>query len=221
LQTFEHFDTRELNEAKNMVEEELKVVLTSYGELSDDVFVSAWESCYHDLMYIPQNKKFGLVSQLKSDEIIVNSTQHFYEQTITETKKLSKKVQLTEKRAHTLLGGFIKISNAKEKEIDALNLQLEQLESDLECFKDLQEAEDKTIVKRLEDLTVSVKRQREQEKELQEKFASLVQEKERLLNEHNQMMEKEKEESRKEEENIIAENDDQSIKIDELVESVM
>lgn len=180
LQNFEVFNARELAEAQALLDEETKNIIAIQGAYDRDAFAEAWESSFSDLMYIPASKKFGLNAHL-TDDVKISSIQHSFDNSIAETKKLGKKVQLTEKKAKLILGGYMKINSTKEKDIQGLNDKIEQLETEFDIYKTLKEREDLSIVKRLESLKIDVKSQREQEKECQQRYLQLTQEKEALL----------------------------------------
>jgi len=181
LKNFEHFDRRELKEAQNLIDEEFKYITNIYGEYDPETFGESWENSFSDMMYIPSRKKFGLVSHVKSEDIRVSSIQHFYDNTIAETKQLSKRVQGIEKKAQVYLGGYLKVAATKEKEIHSLYQQISQQEVELECFNVLRENEENAIINRLAKLKADVQSQRDQEKLAQERFSSLVAEREQLV----------------------------------------
>jgi pre-mRNA-splicing factor CDC5/CEF1 len=180
LQNFVIYDPSELAEAQALLDEETKNVIASQGEYDPDAFAEAWESSFSELLYIPSTKKFGVRTHI-TDDAKISSLQHAFDNSIAETKKLGKKVQLTEKKAKVLLGGYLKVNGNKEKDIHALNDRIEQLETELDVYKSLKEKEDIAIVKRLESLKVDVKLQREQEKECQQRYLLLSQEREALF----------------------------------------
>jgi pre-mRNA-splicing factor CDC5/CEF1 len=180
LQNYEIFDTQDLDEAQALLDEETKHVIASLGEYDSEAFAEAWENSFSDLLYIPASKKFGLHAHL-SDEMKISSLQHSFDNSIAETKKLQKKVQQTEKKAKLILGGYLKINGIKEKDIQVLNDRIEQLETELDVYKVLKEKEDIAIVKRLESLKIDVKSQREQEKESQQRYFALTQERDALF----------------------------------------
>jgi len=180
LQNFEIFDQRELAEAQALLDEETKEIMAGKEEYNRDKFAEAWENSYADLIYIPASKKFGLLTHL-TDDVKISSLQHSFDNTIAESNKLKKKVQLTEKKAKVLLGGYLKVNGIKEKDINTLNDRIEQLESDLDVFSTLKAKEDIAIIKRLESLKLDVKAQREQEKESQERYQLLLQERDAIF----------------------------------------
>jgi len=180
LRNFEVYDASELAEAQALLDEETKNIIATQGEYDRDTFAEAWESSFSDILYIPSSKKFG-VRALLTDELKISSLQHAFDNSIAETKKLGKKVQLTEKKAKVILGGYLKVNGIKEKDIQTLNDRIEQLETELDVYKVLKEKEDIAIVKRLESLKLDVKSQREQEKECQQRYFALTQERDALF----------------------------------------
>jgi len=97
-----------------------------------------------------------------------------------EMKRVTKKVQALEKKAQLYLGGATKVAGTKEKEIHSLYQKIDEATTELNCFKKMAELEENAIPLRVLYLKTQLESQRDQEKDLQTRFAALLQERESL-----------------------------------------
>eukprot|EP01127_Copromyxa_protea_P020528 TRINITY_DN6885_c0_g1_i1.p1 TRINITY_DN6885_c0_g1~~TRINITY_DN6885_c0_g1_i1.p1 ORF type:complete len:808 (-),score=237.76 TRINITY_DN6885_c0_g1_i1:38-2359(-) len=181
LEKFETFDARELRAAKKLVDEEMAQLTKAYGQWSLEEYVETWETCQKDLVYLPHVKKFSLVSKLKSEDAKGKAFQQMYENTVEDMKRWNKKALGVEKKASLYTQGYIKVSDLKENEIFKIRKQIDEAKTELECFKAMKEMEDRALPARIAYWQKRVQTQREQEKELQARYASLVEEKQKLM----------------------------------------
>uniref|UniRef100_A0A5F8HHZ1 Cell division cycle 5-like protein n=1 Tax=Monodelphis domestica TaxID=13616 RepID=A0A5F8HHZ1_MONDO len=94
----------------------------------------------------------------------------------TEAKRAAK----MEKKMKILLGGYQSRAMGLMKQLNDLWDQIEQAHLELRTFEELKKHEDSAIPRRLECLKEDVQRQQEREKELQQRYADLLLEKETL-----------------------------------------
>ncbi|XP_016296631.1 cell division cycle 5-like protein [Sinocyclocheilus anshuiensis] len=94
----------------------------------------------------------------------------------TEAKRAAK----MEKKMKILLGGYQSRAMGLLKQLSELWDQVEQANVELHTFQELKKQEDHAIPRRQEALREDVQRQQDREKELQQRFADLLLEKQTL-----------------------------------------
>jgi len=178
---FEKFDEQELKQAKKMLEAETAELAKTLGAISFDDYMSTWQRCNDDLIYLPHVKKFTLMSLTKSEPDKIRAQQYQYEAIKADLDKTAKKSKYLQSTLEVYLGGYYKVAHEKERNIHQIRTQISEARVELDVFKTLREKELKSIPIRIEALKKEVDNQRMEEVDLQKRFANLVQRKNELL----------------------------------------
>jgi len=138
-----------------------------------------WETLEDDIVFLPNQKTYGLLSTAPPEAQLQAWQQQFgllREHLIKE----SKKAQKLENVIHILVGGYQERAKSLLQSIDGAISQYEENLSDLDCFEMLAKYESVAIPNRIYDLRGQVEVHKAKEAELQTRYASLKAEKEKL-----------------------------------------
>ncbi|EDL23431.1 mCG18249, isoform CRA_b [Mus musculus] len=168
-------------EAQDALVQEMEVVKQgmSHGELSSEAYNQVWEECYSQVLYLPAQSRYtraNLASKKDRIESLEKRLEINRGHMTTEAKRAAK----MEKKMKILLGGYQSRAMGLMKQLNDLWDQIEQAHLELRTFEELKKHEDSAIPRRLECLKEDVQRQQEREKELQQRYADLLMEKETL-----------------------------------------
>eukprot|EP01126_Amoeba_proteus_P003908 TRINITY_DN11318_c0_g1_i1.p1 TRINITY_DN11318_c0_g1~~TRINITY_DN11318_c0_g1_i1.p1 ORF type:complete len:820 (-),score=224.89 TRINITY_DN11318_c0_g1_i1:146-2605(-) len=180
MQSFEVFEPSVLQDAKKLINDEMDALIKTFGTYPLSEFHSTWIECHSDLIYLPNVNKFGLCSNLKSEDAKSKAFQQMYENIVEDVKKLNKRAMALEKKVKLYNQGYVKVAETKEQEIYRLQKQIDESKMELQCFKAMKELEDLGIPHRLKTAQEQVNIQREIEKQLQDRYGSLIKEKQSL-----------------------------------------
>ncbi len=172
---FEQFEEDELSRADKLLSEEVERMKEAVGEMSLEEFEQVWEKAYEDLTFLPDSKKFGLISQ-SSNSAKIAAEQYEFEQLKDTMLKENKKAIALEKKINVYHAGYMKKAQALRKSIVDLNEEIAQIKLELDAFKELREQEQLAVNQRLEFWTQQVNEQVEQESKLQIRYANLLNE---------------------------------------------
>ncbi|MCJ8736735.1 hypothetical protein PDJAM_G00015930 [Pangasius djambal] len=172
----------DLKKAKELLRQEMEVVKhgMGHGELSIEAYNQVWEECYSQVLYLPGQNRYtraNLASKKDRIESLEKKLEVNRGHMTTEAKRAAK----MEKKMKILLGGYQSRAMGLIKQLSDLWDQVEQAHMELHTFQELKKQEDLAIPRRQEALREDVQRQQEREKELQQRFADLLLEKETLL----------------------------------------
>ncbi|KAK2843530.1 hypothetical protein Q7C36_011745 [Tachysurus vachellii] len=171
----------DLKKAKEILRQEMEVVKhgMGHGDLSIDAYNQVWEECYSQVLYLPGQNRYtraNLASKKDRIESLEKKLEINRGHMTTEAKRAAK----MEKKMKVLLGGYQSRAMGLIKQLSDLWDQVEQAHMELHTFQELKKQEDLAIPRRQEALREDVQRQQEREKELQQRFADLLLEKETL-----------------------------------------
>ncbi|KAB5562163.1 hypothetical protein PHYPO_G00014840 [Pangasianodon hypophthalmus] len=179
---YEKVAEEELKKAKELLRQEMEVVKhgMGHGELSIEAYNQVWEECYSQVLYLPGQNRYtraNLASKKDRIESLEKKLEVNRGHMTTEAKRAAK----MEKKMKILLGGYQSRAMGLIKQLSDLWDQVEQAHMELHTFEELKKQEDLAIPRRQEALREDVQRQQDREKELQQRFADLLLEKETLL----------------------------------------
>ncbi|XP_065111083.1 cell division cycle 5-like protein [Paramisgurnus dabryanus] len=171
----------ELLKAREMLVQEMDVVKhgMGHGDLSMEAYNQVWEECYSQVLYLPGQSRYtraNLASKKDRIESLEKKLEINRGHMTTEAKRAAK----MEKKMKILLGGYQSRSMGLLKQLSELWDQVEQANTELHTFQELKKQEDQAIPRRHEALREDVQRQQDREKELQQRFADLLLEKQTL-----------------------------------------
>lgn len=171
----------ELKKARELLLQEMEVVKhgMGHGDLSMEAYNQVWEECYSQVLYLPGQSRYtraNLASKKDRIESLEKKLEINRGHMTTEAKRAAK----MEKKMKILLGGYQSRSMGLLKQLSELWDQVEQTHTELHTFEELKKQEDLAIPRRLEALREDVQRQQDREKELQQRFADLILEKQTL-----------------------------------------
>ncbi|TSM77309.1 Cell division cycle 5-like protein [Bagarius yarrelli] len=181
---YEKVEEEDLIKAKELLRQEMEVVKhgMGHGDLSIEAYNQVWEECYSQVLYLPGQNRYtraNLASKKDRIESLEKKLEVNRGHMTTEAKRAAK----MEKKMKILLGGYQSRAMGLIKQLSDLWDQVEQAHVELHTFEELKKQEDMAIPRRQEALREDVQRQQEREKELQQRFADLLLEKETLLSE--------------------------------------
>uniref|UniRef100_A0A673L3U1 Pre-mRNA splicing factor component Cdc5p/Cef1 C-terminal domain-containing protein n=1 Tax=Sinocyclocheilus rhinocerous TaxID=307959 RepID=A0A673L3U1_9TELE len=178
---YEKVSEEELKKAGELLAQEMEVVKhgMSHGDLSMEAYNQVWEECYSQVLYLPGQSRYtraNLASKKDRIESMEKKLEINRGHMTTEAKRAAK----MEKKMKILLGGYQSRSMGLLKQLSELWDQVEQANMELHTFQELKKQEDHAIPRRQEALREDVQRQQDREKELQQRFADLLLEKQTL-----------------------------------------
>ncbi|XP_016089410.1 cell division cycle 5-like protein [Sinocyclocheilus grahami] len=151
----------------------------SHGDLSMEAYNQVWEECYSQVLYLAGQSRYtraNLASKKDRIESMEKKLEVNRGHMTTEAKRAAK----MEKKMKILLGGYQSRSMGLLKQLSELWDQVEQANVERHTFQELKKQEDHAIPRRQEALREDVQRQQDREKELQQRFADLLLEKQTL-----------------------------------------
>lgn len=178
---YEKFSKEDLKKAQDALVQEMEVVKQgmSHGELSSEAYNQVWEECYSQVLSLIAQSRYtraNLASKKDRIESLEKRLEINRGHMTTEAKRAAK----MEKKMKILLGGYQSRAMGLMKQLNDLWDQIEQAHLELRTFEELKKREDSAIPRRLECLKEDVQLQQEREKELQQRYADLLMEKETL-----------------------------------------
>lgn len=178
---YEDISQQELAKARQMLNEEMEVVKErmSHGELPLDVYAQVWQECLGQVLYLPSQHRYTRAN-LASKKDRLESAEKRLETNRRHMAKEAKRCGKIEKKLKILTGGYQARAQVLIKQLQDTYGQIEQNTVSLSTFRFLGEQEGIAVPRRLESLQEDVRRQMDREKELQQKYASLVEERDSL-----------------------------------------
>ncbi|KAJ4811669.1 Cell division cycle 5-like protein [Rhynchospora pubera] len=188
----EDFEEDELKEADVMIREEANFLRVAMGHENEpfEEFVRARDACQDDLIFFPGASSYGLASVATSSERLAAVTNEFEivrRRLDEETKKATK----LEQKMKVLTHGYQVRAGKLWSQTEATYKQVNNLSTELTCFKELQKQEHLAASYRVNNLLDEVSKQKTLESQLQRQYGDLLAEFERLQNfleEHKRKM---------------------------------
>ncbi|CAI5769085.1 cell division cycle 5-like protein [Lacerta agilis] len=176
---YEKYSKEDIKKAEELLAQEMEVVKQGmgHGELSSEAYNQVWEECYSQVLFLPGQNRYtraNLASKKDRIESLEKRLEINRGHMTTEAKRAAK----MEKKLKILLGGYQSRAMGLIKQLNDLWDQIEQAHLELRTFEELKKHEDAAIPRRLECLKEDVQRQQEREKELQQRFAEFMLDKE-------------------------------------------
>merc|ERR1712025_146952 len=171
---YKEYTKEEMDEAAEMLEKEMEVVKTGmqHGDLSLDAYTQVWEECLAQVLFLPGQQRYTRAN-LASKKDRIESLEKRLDMNRGHMTKEAKRAAKTEKKLKILTGGYQSRAAGLIKQLNDQAEQLEQSRLELATFDQLKISETAAIPRRLETLTVDVRKQQEREKSLQEAFRSM------------------------------------------------
>lgn len=178
---YEKVSEEELRKAGDLLLQEMEVVKhgMGHGDLSMEAYNQVWEECYSQVLYLPGQSRYTRAN-LASKKDRIDSLEKKLEMNRGHMTAEAKRAAKMEKKMKILLGGYQSRSMGLLKQLSEVWDQLEQANLELHTFMELKKQEDLAIPRRQEALREDVQRQQEREKELQQRFADLMLDKQTL-----------------------------------------
>ncbi|KAJ8290542.1 hypothetical protein GJAV_G00014260 [Gymnothorax javanicus] len=177
--SYEKVTEDDLRKANELLAQEMEVVKhgMGHGDLSMEAYSQVWEECYSQVLYLPGQGRYTRAN-LASKKDRIESLEKRLEVNRGHMTAEAKRAAKMEKKMKVLLGGYQSRAMGLVKQLSDLWDQVEQAQVELRTFQELKKQEDTAIPRRQEALREDVQRQQEREKELQQRFADLLLEKE-------------------------------------------
>ncbi|MGH0131846.1 UNVERIFIED_CONTAM: hypothetical protein FKN15_047801 [Acipenser sinensis] len=178
---YEKMQEDDMKKADELLAQEMEVVKhgMGHGDLSIDAYNQVWEECYSQVLYLPGQGRYTRAN-LSSKKDRIESLEKKLEINRGHMTMEAKRAAKMEKKMKILLGGYQSRAMGLIKQMNDLWDQIEQANLELRTFEELKKHEDTAIPRRQEALREDVQRQQEREKELQQRYADLLLEKETL-----------------------------------------
>ncbi|KAK1170344.1 cell division cycle 5-like protein [Acipenser oxyrinchus oxyrinchus] len=178
---YEKMQEDDMKKADELLAQEMEVVKhgMGHGDLSIDAYNQVWEECYSQVLYLPGQGRYTRAN-LSSKKDRIESLEKKLEINRGHMTMEAKRAAKMEKKMKILLGGYQSRAMGLIKQMNDLWDQIEQANLELHTFEELKKHEDTAIPRRQEALREDVQRQQEREKELQQRYADLLLEKETL-----------------------------------------
>ncbi|XP_056419917.1 cell division cycle 5-like protein [Hyla sarda] len=177
--SYDKFTEDELQHAEELLQQEMEVVKQGmgHGDLSLDAYNQVWEECYSQVLYLPGQGRYTRAN-LASKKDRIESLEKRLEVNRGHMTAEAKRAAKMEKKLKILLGGYQSRAMGLIKQLNEIWDQYEQANLELKTFEELKKHEDIAIPRRIASLKEDVQRQEERERELQQRFAELLLEKE-------------------------------------------
>ncbi|XP_063298135.1 cell division cycle 5-like protein [Pelobates fuscus] len=177
---YEKISHEDVKHAEELLQQEMEVVKQGmgHGDLSIDAYNQVWEECYSQVLYLPGQGRYTRAN-LASKKDRIESLEKRLEINRGHMTAEAKRAAKMEKKMKILLGGYQSRAMGLIKQLNEVWDQYEQANLELRTFEELKKHEDMAIPRRMESLKEDVQRQEEREKELQQRFAELMLEKEK------------------------------------------
>ncbi|KAH9395289.1 CDC5 cell division cycle 5-like protein [Tyrophagus putrescentiae] len=178
----EQFSGKELAEATNLLNEEMKTVQAGmkHGDLSLHDYSKVWDECFAQLLYLPTQNRYTK-ADIVSKRDRIEAIDHRLGQNREHMSKEAKKAGKIEKKLSVLYGGYHSRAKEFSKQYQEIANQIEQSRLELTSFTALKVNENNAIVKRVGALNEDVQRQNEREKNLQSRYDQLLRRREELM----------------------------------------
>jgi len=195
------FDVEELNEAAQLIEEEVSVLRVGMGheDASVDEFSEAHDACLEDMMYFPGRNSYGLGSVASVTDKLA-ATQNDFENVRNHMESETRKALRLEQKLKVLTQGYNMRAGKLWTQIEAAFKQADTSGTELECFRSLHKQEQLAASNRIEALREAVNQQKEFERQLQLRYQNLLVEQDN--SQRHLQEQKEKMAHQKEQENL-------------------
>lgn len=146
---YDQFDDDELEEAKEMLKEEMHVVKNGMGhsDLSVENYSQVWEECLSQVLYLPSQMRYTRAN-LASKKDRFDSLEKRLEQNRRHMAKEAKRCAKTEKKLKILTGGYQVRTNSSEADVCAISL-IRNVSSSIRSIAGKSTSIDKTVARDL------------------------------------------------------------------------
>eukprot|EP00457_Paulinella_chromatophora_P002007 gb/GEZN01002010.1/.p1 GENE.gb/GEZN01002010.1/~~gb/GEZN01002010.1/.p1 ORF type:complete len:798 (+),score=178.29 gb/GEZN01002010.1/:59-2452(+) len=172
----DQFTPEELKRANELVAEELD---DGVGVPRGEVVDTFWHEVNEDVLFLPSQKSYGMLSTVEEPEQLEALKQHFNllkQHAIAQEAKTDKALP----RATIPIQGYMLRKRKLAEAMAELNSELSDGETDLLSFQGLQTAENVAIPNRLMELQRLVQTNSKKESELQERYSQLIEQRKAL-----------------------------------------
>ncbi|XP_075263035.1 cell division cycle 5-related protein-like [Convolutriloba macropyga] len=178
---FTEFSDRELSQAHNMLKSEMELVKDGmgHGNLPLDIYSQVWAECYEKILFVPSQNRYTHGKYLSKKERLEYLEKRL-EQNRAHMARDAKKASKYEKKLKILLGGYQSRSIGLTKQLNEIHEQIQQSQTELNSFKELQAIESAAIPRRMQTISEDLGRQKERESTLQQKYSDLTLQKDLL-----------------------------------------
>ncbi|KAF3340387.1 cell division cycle 5-like protein [Carex littledalei] len=179
----EDFEEDELKKADAMIREEVDFLRVAMGHENEpfEEFVRARDACQDDLIFFPGTSSYGLASVASSSEKLA-AVQNEFEIVRRRLDEEAKKATKLEQKIKVLTHGYQARAGKLWSQTEATYKQVNNLSTELTCFKELQKQEQLAASYRVNNLLDEVNKQKTLESQLQHRYGDLLAESERLQN---------------------------------------
>lgn len=176
------YSESELRSAEELVRDELQSRHAS--QVTADDFRPVAEHLTSTLVaLLPKTADFADLSDSKADKnVVLAALQHEYERTKEAVLREAKRAAKLEQKLNIVHGGYVQVNERTRRELTDLASQLQQVTTEIECFKLLKSGEDAAGPQRIASLKTEVSLLAEREAALQARYAMLTMEKNALMN---------------------------------------
>ncbi|KAL5982968.1 Cell cycle serine/threonine-protein kinase cdc5/MSD2 [Asimina triloba] len=175
------YETKIFLQADSLIEEEVQFLCVAMGHEDESLeeFVKAHDACQEDLMYFPSRNAYGLASVANNSDKLM-ALQNEFENVKKRMDDEAKKALRLEQKIKLLTQGFQVRAGKLWSQIDTTYKQMDTAATELECFRALQKQEKSATSYRINDLLAEVNKQKELERNMQQRYGSLLVEHERI-----------------------------------------
>lgn len=167
---YSQFTVGGLKEAKNLIIDEIKKNPPNY---SPEDLEQYYINSNPEFWFVPSLNKYVLSSSLSQKEKL-EALQTAFEKLKSEMTQEAAKAKKVENKLNIYNGGYQNRANLLLNQIQALTAELQQANSELDCFSALQELETQAIPKRLESLRQLVQVYQQKEASNQQRYKELL-----------------------------------------------
>ncbi|KAI3429454.1 hypothetical protein D9Q98_005547 [Chlorella vulgaris] len=179
----DQFEEEELAAASQLLRSEVDFVrqAMNHSELETSDYAAAWEAVAKDIIYVPSQQRYTRAASATNSDRIA-SLQAEFDAVRKEMEKEAKRAAKLEQKAGLVTGGLTKRQQKLLGETDEAWAALQSAATELECFRLLHEAEQRSAPDRIEALQALVAVQSMREGDLQGRYRRLCEERDDLRN---------------------------------------
>ncbi len=167
----------EMKSAEALVRAELQTSPASEINI-DDMRITAEKLAETLVSLLPKSTELADPTDPKVDRgALVAAMQHEYERTKEAVVHEAKRAGKLEQKLGVVHGGYMQVNDRSRRELVDLAMQLQQLSTELDCFRVLKHSEDCAGPQRVAGLRAEVSQLTEREASLQARYATLLMEK--------------------------------------------
>merc|ERR1712130_344251 len=177
IPVFQEIEAEALQQAKQLLEEEVQAQWTAQGLTTQSVMASfeeSWERVHAQHLFSPTEKRFVSRDRLSTAQQL-EALESQFEMVRGRISKEASKGNKLEKKISLYNGGYESNAQAYQKEMGQLYLDLGMAMTELQCFQVLQHKESFSMPRRVSSLQALVQEEKEKEALLQKRYETLTQ----------------------------------------------